>query len=44
MFYQERGGKFQPGRLTKAITGTPGGYGETFTPAEEAASMLTGIS
>jgi len=43
MFYQERGGKFQPGRLTKAITGTPGGYGETFTPAEEAASMLTGF-
>jgi len=43
MFYQERGGKFQPGRLTKAIRGTPGGYGETFTPAEEAASMLTGF-
>ena len=43
MFYQERGGKFQPGRLTKAITNTPGGYGENFTLAEEAASMLTGF-
>ncbi len=43
MFYQERGGKFQPGRLTKAMTNTPGGYGETFTLAEEAASMLTGF-
>ena len=43
MFYQERGGKFQPGRLTKAMTNTPGGYGETFTLAEEAAGMLTGF-
>jgi hypothetical protein len=40
---RERRGEFEPGRVAKAFMGEPGRYGETFTTAEEGASMLTGF-
>ena len=43
MFARERRGELEAGRLTKAATGAPGRYGEEYTAAEEAASLLTGF-
>tara|TARA_R110002012_G_scaffold9557_4_gene43844 strand:- start:12 stop:3986 length:3975 start_codon:yes stop_codon:yes gene_type:complete len=43
MFLRERRGELEAGRVTKAITGDPGRYGEEFTPASEFASTLTGF-
>jgi hypothetical protein len=42
-FYVERRGEIVPGRALRAIRGEPGVYGESFTPAEELASTLTGF-
>ena len=43
MFYRERRGELEPGRITKAVTGEVGRYGEEYTPAAEAASIMTGF-
>jgi len=43
MFYRERGGEMEPGRISKAAMGEPGRYGEEYTLAGEAASLLTGF-
>jgi len=43
MFYRERRGETEAGRVTKALTGDPSRYGEEFTAAEEAASLVTGF-
>jgi len=43
MFYRERRGELEAGRLTKALSGEPSRYGEEFSAAEEAASMVTGF-
>ena len=43
MFYRERRGELEAGRLTKALSGDPSRYGEEFSTAEEAASMVTGF-
>ena len=43
LFYRERRGEVEPGRLLKAIRDEPGRYSEEYTTAEEAASMLTGF-
>jgi hypothetical protein len=43
MFYRERRGELEPGRVSQAITGDIGRYGEERTAAEEAASLLTGF-
>jgi hypothetical protein len=40
---QERGGKFESGRLTRAIYDVPGKNGEKYSTFEEAATMLTGM-
>ena len=39
-----RGGEFEPGRLTRAITGTPGPRGETYNTFKEAARLVTGFT
>ena len=43
MFYRERRGELEPGRVSKALSKEPGRYGEEFTAAEEAASLVTGF-
>jgi len=43
MFYRERRGELEPGRLSKSLTGEVGRYGEEYTPGEEAATLLTGF-
>ena len=43
MLIRERRGELEAGRLTKAVTGDPSLYGEEFSAAEEAASMVTGF-
>tara|TARA_R100001460_G_scaffold53501_1_gene92567 strand:- start:214 stop:1116 length:903 start_codon:yes stop_codon:yes gene_type:complete len=43
LFLRERRGELEAGRVSKAITGDPGRYGEEFTPASEFASTLTGF-
>ena len=43
MFYRERRGEIEPGRVSQAITGDIGRYGEERTLAEEAATLLTGF-
>jgi hypothetical protein len=43
MFYRERRGELGPGRVSQAITGDIGRYGEERTVAEEAATLMTGF-
>lgn len=44
MFYEERGGEIQEGRLTRGLMGLPGTRGQTYTPNEELARALTGFT
>ena len=43
MFYKEKYGDIEKGRLLKAIQGEPGTYGENFSVDEELASVITGF-
>ena len=42
-FLTIRGGEFQPGRVTRAITGMPSAAGDPYTVAEEVGTHLTGL-
>jgi len=44
MFYEERGGEIQEGRLTRGITGLTGTRGQTYTVNEELARAVTGLT
>ena len=44
MFYEERGGEIQEGRLTRGLMGLPGTRGQTYTANEELARALTGFT
>jgi len=44
MFYEERGGEIQEGRLTRGITGLTGTRGQTYTVNEELARAVTGFT
>ena len=39
-----RGGKFEPGRVTRAMTGTSGPRGETYNAFKEGARLVTGFT
>ena len=41
---QPRQGTWQPGRLTRAMTDTPGGQGQDFSLQEEAARLVSGFT
>lgn len=41
--YTVKGGKIVDGRVNRALTGTPSKYGDMYTAAEEAGTMLTGL-
>tara|TARA_R100000353_G_scaffold8717_3_gene10179 strand:- start:1064 stop:5461 length:4398 start_codon:yes stop_codon:yes gene_type:complete len=44
MFVEERGGKLQPGRLFRGLTGEVGTRGQDFTANEELARTITGFT
>lgn len=44
MFYEERGGEIQEGRLTRGLMGLPGTRGQTYTGNEELARAVTGFT
>tara|TARA_S200000501_G_scaffold71269_1_gene63246 strand:- start:4983 stop:9305 length:4323 start_codon:yes stop_codon:yes gene_type:complete len=43
MFYKENRGRLGPGRVTKALTGEPGPYGEQYFTEDEALALVTGF-
>jgi len=43
MFYRENRGRLGPGRVTKALTGEPGPYGEQYFTEDEALALVTGF-
>ena len=43
LFARERRGEIVGGRMTKALTGEPGTYGEQYYPQDEALSLVTGF-
>ncbi len=43
MFMRERRGELEAGRVLKSLTGSVDRYGNEFTPAGEAASLMTGF-